>query len=82
MREGTNRTRPLEFETTERTAVFYPIFVRLHNLETFAVSTKDCYCHYVSVADFPRNQDSSRSLRVPYLRCLRTVSSTFRDSAQ
>lgn len=42
----------MKFETRQRTAVRKPIFVGRHNLEMFAVPSKDRYRRYVSLPTF------------------------------
>lgn len=52
MRGSTHRTKALKFKTRESTNVHNLISVSRYNLVVFAVSPKDCYCHYVSVSIF------------------------------
>lgn len=62
---STHRTRALELEIRQRTAVHNPIIVGLHNLDIFAVLSKDCNRHYVSMSAVWQNLEGNRMLHVP-----------------
>lgn len=55
MRGETYRTRALELKICQRAVVRNQVYVKRHNLERFAVLSKDRYRHYVSVPAFRQN---------------------------